>query len=333
MKLSSIMFVWMCALEVSVASAAQTLFPAIECSGCGASQMQQAALRAPLGIVFIYDIDANIVRKYDVLMDSTCLVPPQVEGLGGQPATGASHPACGPERAAEPMSPVDPDVQAVFGALVQAYRVNPVLVLQAAARYQASVPVDPHTGRPFDLVNVAWEYPQGTYDRFRDHVVSELGSEQTANGFSPGLGTYLYSWQQHSRTVEISGGSGAVVSGSITWDRNNTTTVSICDVENVCAVFSVTNNHDSGPVDISFAGVKDSQGNYYPSPNVPSPDSPRWTWRPPYGGGAGESFSNGLRGNGVEIMDSTDGCGPSEDYFLRCAWRGRELMSCQLSCY
>lgn len=330
-------------LATSSARATQTSFPAKECTGtCTAAQMLTEATHMPLGIVFVYDLGHAVIRQFDVYMDSTCGVPLSTEGLGGSGSgkegdvNASEHAArqggvnCGSFKTAIE-DPVSTDALVVFQALVGVKQLNPQLVLTAAAEHQGSLPFDTVTGKPFNLPNVAWEFPNGTYGRFASYIATQLANETSGNNFAPGLGTYLYSWQQRSRTASVQVGT-TLVSGSITWDRNNSTTLDICNPDNDCAEFLLTNPNNTGPVAMNFVGVFDAQHNPYPSPNANGPASPNWIWRAPHGGGGSFHFSQGLRGNGVQILDSSDGCGQNADYFLSCAWQGTHLIGCNLSC-
>ena len=41
-----------------------------ECVNCTAMQMQTMAKNSPVGYAFVYDLAHNIIRKYEVYMDS-----------------------------------------------------------------------------------------------------------------------------------------------------------------------------------------------------------------------------------------------------------------------
>jgi hypothetical protein len=320
--------------SASVAHATQTSFPAKQCTGtCTADQMGTQATHNPPGIVFIYDLTHGVIRKFNVFMDSTCGNPYSTEGAGdARSDTSAKGDVinCGTFHNYEEL-PVDSGALTVFEALLAVNQENPQLVGTAKAKYQGSLPTDPVTHQPFDLPNVAWEYPNGTYGRFSQYLAAQLATETSANYFAPGLGTYLYAWQQRSRSVSVQIGT-TLVNGSITWDRNNTTTLDVCNVDNDCAEFSLTNPNNTGPVVVSFVGVFDSQRNPYPSPNINRPSTPNWVWRHPTGGGGSFHFGQGLQGNGVQILDDTDACGQNSDYYLSCAWQGSRLIGCTISC-
>jgi hypothetical protein len=310
--------------EVQIDS--QTIVKAIQCSGCSPNQMKSAAIAAPgLGVIFIYDIGSATIRKYERYNDTTCGADP-APTAAGKPGS----PRCSAFRAADEET-VDEGVQSIFNSLLDVEQVNPGLVLHAAASFQIGAgngAIDPHTGRPFDLPNIAWDYPQGTYTRFNDFLQETLASEASANNFIPGLGTYLYSYQQSSRNVSISFSGQPGITVTLSWDRNNTTTMKVCNVDNDCVRYTIANTTS---IVLTYGGVTDSTGNYYPSPNAHTPANPIWNWRAPHGGGDGNHFADGLRGNGVPVTDM-DGCGINDNYILTCSWRGATFIDCSLDC-
>lgn len=83
-------------------------FPAVECAGCNPLARAQLAVKTPssTGIVFVYDLGAERIYKYEI----------------------------SPQRSVTELVPVDKDVREAFDALVSANRANPELVRTGRVR-------------------------------------------------------------------------------------------------------------------------------------------------------------------------------------------------------
>lgn len=315
----------------------QSSFAAFECVGCSAQQMEHDATTKLGQVVFIYDSGAATIRKYLMSFDSTCSDAPSLQGneslqtgsLDGTDAAVGQSPTCGSQRVADEV-PVDAEVLHIFQALTQVRQVNAALAVQATDK--TSDPIDPMTGRAFDLRRVAWDLPNGTYQRFMSFMRTALASQPSANNFSPGLGNYLWQFQIASKSVSVQLAT-APVAGSIVWDRTNQTRLQVCDSDNNCALLDLSVN--GGNPSFAYAGVTDPWGNFYPSPSQAFP-SPNWHWDGPYSGGGEHSFGGFLKQHGTSITDTTSG-GQCDGYFLVCTWLKPEngpaqLISCTISC-
>src|SRR5215467_7455871 len=89
-----------------------TSVPMKECANCTQAQMLAKAKNNPPGMVFIYDLAHNVIRKFNVFMDSTCANQPVVQSRAGEGQhvqdTGGNGINCGSFKDAEEWTPVDP---------------------------------------------------------------------------------------------------------------------------------------------------------------------------------------------------------------------------------
>jgi hypothetical protein len=90
--------------------ASQPAFPAVECAGCNPLVRAQLAAKTPssTGFVFVYDLGAERIYKYEVSLQGSVTE----------------------------IVPVDKDVLVAFGALVTANHANPELVRAGRLRIQ-----------------------------------------------------------------------------------------------------------------------------------------------------------------------------------------------------
>jgi hypothetical protein len=285
-----------------------TSVPMKECANCSQAQMLAKAKNHVPGIVFIYDLAHNVIRKFNVFLDSTCgsdPVPQNSFGSGQQGrSAGDEGVECGSFHDAEEWTPVDPDIQAIFNSLRQVWLVNPTLAKLAKAT-RADPPVDPNTHQPFDLARVAFDYPQGSFLRFkellRDQILATRGS---ANAFIPGLGDEIY-----GVSVAVDGahvGFPEVIEVSVALDRPNSTIhLDICNANGDCAKFDV--KIVNGDVDnVIYNGVFDVEDEMYPSESGQVPGSVgAWHWQL---GPDADHFRQGLLHNGV-FVPTRPGCG------------------------
>lgn len=53
--------------ETATTTTTPVTVPVISCAGCSAAQMQTKAATQPVGLVFVYDLNASVMRKYVVI--------------------------------------------------------------------------------------------------------------------------------------------------------------------------------------------------------------------------------------------------------------------------
>jgi hypothetical protein len=239
------------------------------------------AKNSPVGYAFIYDLPPNIIRKYEVYMDSTCGTQPVIRsGTGGgeHVQSGGGNVDCGSFKAADELSPVDPEVQAIFNSLRSVWLVNPTLANTAVA-IRSDPPTNPNTGQPFDLPRAAWDWPSGEgedlVEYLRDNV---LASRVLANQFVPGLGDMIYGVSIAVSDVQI-GSPPNVLTVNVALDRAYSTIhLTICNPNGDCAKVDV--KVVNGQVDsVVFNGVYGSDNMQYPSHNGLAPgQGTSWHW-------------------------------------------------------
>lgn len=304
---------------ISVVHATQTVFPIKACTGCSATQMQTSAKNSfPVGIGFIYDLHAHVLRKYEVYMDSTCGGGgPQVTNVGGGQTSGAGvrgggSTECGSFKAADEMTPVDPSVQATFEALWTVDTHKAALAENGTERTYGQI-LDSH-GQPFDLQQVAWDYPGGSYVNYANAVGTALSSQENANNFDYYLGDFLYGYKMSSFHVEIIITAPPGVAGSLSWDRNASIQLNICTpMWDDCSVWQVIVTN--GVLSKTFLGIMDADNNIYPNSNGQTPGN-LTNFGFPNGGHIGANhFADELRHHGINVPNATM-CGPGFHPFL-----------------
>ncbi len=319
-----------------IASATQTTFPAKSCAACTAIQMQTMAKNTmPLGVAFVYDLTGHVIRKYDVYMDSTCggQPVPQTHSGDRQQTRDASGGGtdCGSFKSADEMTPVDPDVQAVFNNLYYTY----VHDYQLAANGEIihyGVPTDPTHNQPFNLQNVAWDYPNASYEDFMREINSIFSDRTSMNNWDPGTGDYLFGYEANSFHVGIVISVPPAVEGQVSFDRNGTIHVSIC-TDNAgspgdCAKLDIT--VQSGNVSITFRGIFNKDNDIYPSANGTAPGNlSQWPFR--RGNGSADHFADEMRNHGVYIP-SSGYCSPGTHPFLTTTRQNNQIMFQVWSC-
>lgn len=261
---------------------AQTVAYARQCAGCSAAQMQQKALSLPYGFGFIYDLGSAKIRKYEVFSDSTCSVGPVTEGSGAV-SDGSATPTCGTFKNAYEWA-VDASVQSVFAVLVRANTERSVALNgHDKIHLRDGFTNDPYTGRPFDLQQAAWEYPNGTFGRLSQAFVNMINTPASLSQVDPGLSDFIYGVQLPSLQglaiqvgISNSGGSGTS-QAQLVWDRAPQISVALCNEAEDCANFTLDVSRATG-VKITYVNVTDLAANPYPSPNAGYPSTPRWTW-------------------------------------------------------
>ena len=294
-----------------------------ECVNCTQTQMQTMAQNSPIGFVFIYDLAHNVMRKFDVYMDSSC-------GSQGVPTShsGGGGPRCGSFKAAVEMTPVDARVQSTFDALHRVYVGNPSIALNGTATRVGALPVDTATGHPFDPQDLAWEYPQGSYIRFIQSVQTLISTRAGANSFILDLGDDMYDWSISSLDVGGILGAEPGATFSLHWDRATSTQLLLYgNTANDCVMLTV-NVSGSGSLSITYQGVVDLHQNLYPSQNGDPPGNQgSWNFR----NGGGSHFANELRNGGV-FVPSEPTCGYGMHEFMQTMREGGQIISVDWWC-
>ena len=283
-----------------------------ECANCSAAQMQTVAKNQPVGYHFFYDLSHNIIRKYEVYLDSTCgpVVPDERtgrSGAGGQTQSG-NETACGSFKAADEVTPVNPGVQAIFDSLRAAWLANPTLVNTGKATVLIP-PMNPNKGRPFDIPKTGWEYDQGEYEDMREYLRDDvLLSRETANAFAPGLGDYIFGVGLALEGVDI-GRPPDVLSVHIILDRTTgMINIDICNADLDCAKWTMT-ILNGAVTNLVFTGAYDKRNMQYPSQNGSTPGSHNsWNWM---NGSDADHFAQQIHNNSGVTVPVRAGCGSS----------------------
>lgn len=320
-------------------NAVQTVANARSCMGCNGAQMMQSATQSlGLGVGYIYDPNAAVIRKYEVGSDSTCGVIVVPEGatpplsnhsvLASPPS--AVTPNCGAFRSASELYPVDASVQTIFDTVAEIYRNWPSLLTTAEEKiYLRDLPNDPYTEKPFDLRAAAWQYPFGTFNRFQGFLQEMFKDYNSLAKYDIALAKLLYKVQLPSGSLSI-GFSGLTPNAQIqlNWDRNNTTDVQICDTDSNCANFKLL--VERGKATLNYINVTDVSGNAYPQPSATYPSDPRWVWNSAKN--EGSTFAGWLRNNGTPVNDGIGFGTCNYGAILTCAWQGYRLIGCNIQC-
>ena len=326
-------------MMMGVASAqAVTVFPASQCHGCNAEQMRAKAVNAQgLGLAFVYDLDAGVIRKYNRYLDAaSAAAAQQLTQTEADATTGEALDAvaASARKEAEEMSG-DPTVQEIFAALTSVARANPDLVNFGRDRIAVeALGNDPLTGGAFDLPGVAFAAPQGSYGRFISAMRSAFDSRGSLALVDAHLADLLFDVNLKSAGVSIgiagnNQGAGATATGTIQWDAGAVREIEVCDRVLNCAGFSVS--VAPGHISLEYLGVWDLYHNQYPSPGLRQPATPRWEMR----GGGDHPFVDWLRNHGAEFVGSSGTYCWNRTGILSCAWEepsGR-LIGCRVDCY
>lgn len=279
-----------------------------ECVNCTQAQMLAQAKLHPPGMVFVYDLAHDVIRKFNVFLDSTCGTGPVVQSSdnGGQQVQNGGNNGvdCGSFHNVEEWTPVDPDIQAIFDSLHQVWLVNPTLANTATAT-RADPPMDPNTHQPFDLAKVAFDYPQASFVRFKELLRDELlATRNDANSFIPGLGDEIYGVSIKVDAANV--GFPEILQVSVALDRSTAVIhLDICNANGDCAKVDV--KIANGMVeDVIYNGVFDAEGDMYPSESGQAPGGVlAWHWQL---GPDADHFRQGLLHNGISVP-TRPGCG------------------------
>jgi len=264
--------------------------------------MLNKAKNSPPGLAFVYDLPHHVIRKFAVFMDSTCSADPAIQsGAGGadrQPQEDDGGVNCGSFKAAEELVPVDPAVQATFDALYNVWLHNPQLANTGKATRVNPLPIDPGTHQPFDARTIAWDYPQGSYLRFKNYFQNAISTHSGANALVPFLGDDIHGWSVASVDVGvlISGPPG--VTFSLSWDRSTSVHFEWCVPPDLDCIEMTITRSAGGDVSLVYEGVKDFNDNLYPSESGQTPGNlAAWHFRM----GGGNHFADGMRMGGVYV--------------------------------
>lgn len=293
------------------AHATQTAAVMRQCVNCTATQMQTMAKNQPVGYHFIYDLSHNIIRKYEVYMDSDCQPEGSdtgsANGGAGKGTQSGNETDCGSFKAADEVTPVDPEVQAIFTSLRAAWLANPVIVTTQKAVVLVP-PINPNNGKPFDIPRVGWEYDHGEYEDMRGYLDSVLSSRASANAFSPGLGDFIYGVSLAVDGVDL-GTPPNVLSVHIVLDYNTgSVKIEICNADLDCAKWTVS-VVNGAVLTLTFNGAYDKRNMQYPSEIGISPGGHNsWHWM--YGSDA-DHFGQQIHNNSGVALPIRQGCGSS----------------------
>lgn len=268
--------------------------------------MQTMAKSTPVGFTFVYDIQLNIIRKYEVYMDSTCapVHSGPSRGTGGQGNRSGNSPNCGSFKAADEMFPVDATVQATFDALHETWLHNPTLASAGQATRVANMP-NQLNGQPYDQRYIAFDYPQGSYIDFMNWFNAQISTPAGANALAPDLGAYIYDWSMASVNVGPIIGAQPGITFTIAWDRNTSTTFTWwVPVSNDHMVLTIT-RAANGTVTVTYNGVLDFDNNYYPSRDGTPPGNQNQQNFPHHGG---DHFDGGMQHFGIGVPEMPE-CG------------------------
>lgn len=294
------------------AHSAQTQAAMRECPNCTAAQMQTTAKNLSVGYHFVYSLQQNVIRKYEVYLDSDCLIDPgdseATAKANDEPqAQSGNEINCGSFKAADQVTPVDPEVQAIFNSLRAAWLASPTLVTTQKA-VVLTPPINPNKGQPFNIPKVGWEYDQGEYEDMREYLDSVLTSRGAANALSPGLGDFIHGVSLAVDSVDL-GSPPNVLSVHIVLDYNTgMVKIDICNADLDCAKWTVTviGGHITN---IHFNGAYDKRNMQYPSQSGASPGGNNsWHWMH---GSDADHFAQQIHNNSGVPVPIRAGCGSS----------------------
>lgn len=340
-KMTGVLTTFGLSLVASAGAVAGTVLPARQCRGCNPDQMlAMAKSTSGLGIAFIYDINAGVIRKYNRYLSaaSTSSVRELVQETNSAAATTDQISeetidllATGTLKEADEM-PADASVQQIFAHLINVSRARPNMVAGGETRIPiGSLGNDPGTRAPYDLRQAAWDFPNGTFYLFNNAMQNLFHDQNSLAIVDPVLAEFLFEFKVKSVNVSITlSDVGPMANGSVVWEVGNATPVYICDPEANCAKYSITTTSSS--VTISFEGVYDIRGNRFPSPSTRQPN-PRWRWDNGWGTWEGK-FAGFLGKQGVPVDATGLGSGWCAAYILTCAWvqETGKLIGCTVNC-
>lgn len=316
-------------LAPQIAGAQQTVAYMRSCAGCTLAGYVSTAESQPDGVSFLYDLKKQDIRKFIVTSTANC-------GPGGvsQAVKAQAVVSCPLTKSAQQL-PVDTSVVHIFNKMIAIAQANPKLWNSARdvihLRNFPNGGIDPYTGKPFDLPEAAWEYPNGTFYRLEKEIEDDLSSQSTLDGMDPALADLIYGIQVPSLqgiTITLAENPSATV--SLVFDRNSLTNLEVCNESEDCAEFTI--QVTKSLVKISFQDVVDLAGNAYPEPNKSS-KAQTWYWRDSTGA---DHFADFLKSHGT-INYVGVGCWNNTEivcsYVRDSAGNVKQSLGCDYECF
>lgn len=255
--------------------------PGYPCHGCNLAQEEQAALAQPgLGIRFIYNFNANRLRKFIVVLDSARAVS-AIDGvfIAREPADySKSTPS---SRELYEMA-VDAAMVPIFATAVDLWRKDPTWFGNKVQR----IPID-RVGvtqgdvsvREFSPRNIAWDGANsGEGLSFLDRVNLLMEGPYGTSQMSPELSQMLHGIAFAMQNVTIQGGTDGAISLGVTFGATppKEVTLDFCNSRGECVRLKLTTN----PYKLELMGARDAENQAYPynteeNVNRNYPNSPR----------------------------------------------------------
>ena len=304
--------------------AVQTAAAMKECVNCTATQMQTMAKNLPVGYHFIYDLAHNVIRKYDVYMDSTCANQPVIRSStldGDETQKDRNGIDCGSFKAADEV-PVNPSAQNIFNNLHLTWVNNRPL-----ADTQTAIGTMPPG---FDPSKIAWDYPQGQFVSFESFLRNQVfNTKANANAFAQSMGDFIFGVSFAVNSVDV-GNPPQVLLVHITLDRNDATVyLKICDNTDVCVTYDIKilNGQISQMI---YKGTFDSENMMLPSQSGATPGQLLgWHWQH---ASDGDHFADMLHQRSGLPVPQHQGCGSDFHYALQVARVNGVVDSMSWSC-
>ncbi len=309
---SIVLLALVCGVVPRCANAQQTVAYMRSCAGCTLVGYVSTAKSQPDGISFLYDLKKQDIRKFSVTTTTNCGPVGVSQALKAQAAV-----TCPPTKSAEEL-PVDAPVVQIFNTMIAIAQANPKLWSSARdvihLRNFPNGGIDPYTGKPFDLPEAAWEYPNGTFSRLEKEIEDDLSSQAILESIDPSLADLIYGVISPSvQGVTITVAENPAVAVNLVFDRNSLTNLEVCNETGDCAEFTV--QVAKSQVKISFQDVVDLASNPYPEPNKNS-RAQTWYWRDSTGA---DHFANFLSGHGMGGIPSGGGCWGIQQSVIACS--------------
>lgn len=324
--------------ETATTTTTPATVPVISCAGCSAAQMQTKAATQPVGLVFIYDLNASVMRKYVVDRDSTCSTPPSTEGAGSTSdmaevtvADGATNAGpitdCGGFKYATELTPVDQIMRDLLTSMVNLKRLKP-----SGDWANGRIGVErfghkPGTNIDFDPRKVAWDYPNGDYITFTNQLRFVFQDRTRLAQVDPALAEEVFGIQlRFNGPITITAAQTPTVQVQIDATSTNQLFLKICNPNADCIQYDVRTT--GGVLDLRYEGVFDLDGHQYPSPNEEIPHNPLWRFED---GSSETHFSSFLRERGVSVI--YPGTGLCQEWIVSCLYGERhQLVGCRADC-
>lgn len=319
-----------CCFAPQPAHAQQAVAYMRSCAGCTLAGYASTAESQPDGVSFLYDLSKQDIRKFIVTSTTNC-----GPGIVPQAARTQAATSCPPTKTALQV-PVDASVVQIFNKMIAIAQANPLLWNSARdvihLRNFPNGGIDPTTGKPFDLPEAAWEYPNGTFYRLEKEIENDLSSQATLEDMDTSLANLIYGVLSPSvQGVTITISESPSVAVNLAFDRNSLTNLEVCNESEDCANFTI--QITKSQIKILFQGVVDLYGNAYPEPNK-NLRAQTWYWRDSSGA---DHFGNFLSGHGMIGIPAGGGCWGTQRPVIACSSfedaNGKQTASnCQFYC-